>query len=125
MIQNFFTEVSFLDKTKDGKFFLCHSKTKHQELYQDIVPAFRRDEHSSVGLGFTFEKMEKIEKIQLPFFGQELPDQREAHCNRRDLNQYGNEISILADNGVAVTQIAKLVKVSRSAIYQLLHRYEE
>jgi hypothetical protein len=33
-LQNFFTEVSFIDATRDGKFFLCHSKTKRKMFTQ-------------------------------------------------------------------------------------------
>lgn len=32
-LMNFFTEMFFLDATKDDRFFLCHSKTKRTENY--------------------------------------------------------------------------------------------
>jgi hypothetical protein len=124
MIQNFFSEVSFLDKTNDNKFFLCHSKTKHKELYNTKVPVFKRGEHPVVGVGFTFQKMQNIEKIQLPLFGEQLPDNKVHLRNRRDLKEYTSEIRILFDKGTSVQQIAAIMGVTRPAIYNALHRSE-
>ncbi len=125
MIQNFFSEVSFLDKTKDGKFFLCHSKTKHKELYADKkVPVFTRGEHSVVGLGFTFQKMQKIKTIQLPFFWQEIAESNEGHRGRRDLNEFAEDIMDLSKT-TEIERIAKMFQVTRSAIYHVLDRYKE
>jgi RecA-family ATPase len=67
MLQNFFTEMFYLDTTKDGRFFLCHAKTKREERYTTVVPAFTRGEHPVVGLGFTFEALQNLADIQLPF----------------------------------------------------------
>ena len=66
MLQNFFNELYFLDQTKTGSFFLCHSKTKHAECYNQTVPVFSRGAHPRFGVGFTFDNLQSISDIQLP-----------------------------------------------------------
>ncbi|MEI6901061.1 MAG: AAA family ATPase, partial [Bacteroidota bacterium] len=65
MLQNFFNELSFLDAAKDGNFFLCHSKTKHKECFNQTVPVFSRGDHQRVGVGFTFCNLQNLIDIQL------------------------------------------------------------
>jgi hypothetical protein len=125
MIQNFFTEVSFLDTTPDGRFFLCHSKTKHKELYTSKVPVFKRGEHPLVGIGFNYQKMQNIENVQLPFFGQDLPDNKLHQRRRRDLDRFAGPVQKLFKTGESVNEIADMLEVSRSAVYQLIQRSKD
>ena len=111
MLQNFFNELSFLDMTKDGNFFLCHSKTKHRECYNQTVPVFTRGEHHRVGIGFTFCNLQNINDIQLPMMLVPNKDGRS-----RNLSEFKQEISLLLAEGLTHDRIAKVFGVSRSAI---------
>ncbi len=66
MLQNFFHELSFIDMTKDGSFFLCHAKTKQEECYMQTVPVFKRGRNSRFGIGFNFISLQPLSDIQLP-----------------------------------------------------------
>ena len=111
MLQNFFNELSFLDVTKDGNFFLCHSKTKHKECYNQTVPVFFRGEHHRVGVGFTFCNLQNLTDIQLPMM---LAPIREGRS--RNLSEFKREISLLLAGGLTHNRIAQVFGVSRSAI---------
>lgn len=114
MIQNFFTELSFLDITRDGRFFLCHHKTKFPENYSQTVPVFTRGEHEIVGTGFTFEGLFPLSDVQLPaaFTPASAP-------RKRNLAQYKKEISILDNAGIKRATIASMLNVDRTSIYRL------
>ena len=114
MLQNFFFELSFLDTTRDGNFFLCHSKTKREECYNQTVPVLTRGPHRTVGVGFTFEAMRSVADIQLPF---SLVSSGEIR--KRNLAQFKHEIAILDQAGVKRSRIAELCNVNRSAITHL------
>jgi len=113
MLQNFFSELSYLDATKDGNFFLCHSKTKQKEIYNQTVPVFSRGDHR-LGLGFTFLSLQPLSEIQLPF---NLPVEKRS----RNMKKFIKEISILSDAGINQTDIAKLCDVSRTTIFRILN----
>lgn len=114
MLQNFFTELFYLDMTKDEKFFLCHSKTKRSECYNKTVPIFNRSDESKTGYGFTFERMESISDVQLPLTIQ-------THGQRKtNLSKYRNELSIIEKTGIKRTVIADLCNVDRSTITRIL-----
>jgi hypothetical protein len=115
MVQNFFSEVSFLDRTNDGKFFLCHAKTKREECYTDTVPVFTRGEHPIVGVGFTYESLRTLSEIQLPYTLQ--PDQK---IRKRNLSKHAKAISVLEQGGISHTEIAEIFDVSRNAVYKHL-----
>ena len=115
MVQNFFYEVSFLDRTTDGKFFLCHSKTKHQECYTEEVPVFIRGDHPVTGLGFNYECNRTLKDIQLPFAFQTGSRQK-----KKNLNCYIKEILILGQGGISHSVIADIFGVSRNSIYRIL-----
>lgn len=116
MIQNFFNELSYLDKTKDGNFFLCHSKTKHAECYDRTVPVFSRGEHHRVGFGFTYCHLSDISDIQLPFA-------LETHKNLRSRNlaDFKREISVLQNAGFSQSEIAKFLNVNQSSVSRLIN----
>ena len=115
MLWNFFKELFFIDTTTDGKFFLCHAKTKSKERYNETVPVFTLGEHPVVGVGFNYEALMPLADIQLPFALQ-------PNITRRKINlkHFRNEISILDRSGVSRSTIAELLGVSRSSIYHLL-----
>ena len=114
MLQNFFSELSFLDTTKDGNFFLCHSKTKHAECYNQTVPVLTRGPHPTAGVGFTFEALRSVADIQLPF---SLVS--ETKSRKRDLNGYTKQILRLAETD-SCQVIADIFMVDRRSIYRIL-----
>jgi len=114
MVQNFFSEVSFLDMTADGRFFLCQSKTKQKECYTESVPVFTRGEHPVVGVGFNYETLMNLSDIQLPYMLQ-----TKNITKRKNLRNFLKEISILDHNGVSRATIAEMMGVSRPTIYSL------
>lgn len=114
MLQNFFTELFYLDMTKDEKFFLCHSKTKRAECYNKSVPILNRSDESKTGYGFTFERLESISDVQLPLSIQN-------HGGRKtNLSKYRNELSMIERTGIKRTVIADLCNVDRSTITRIL-----
>ena len=115
MVQNFFSELCYLDQTKDGRFFLCHTKTKSKECYTETVPVFTRGEHPVVGVGFNYEILMPLSEIQLPFALQ--PDNARRKIN---LKHYRNEIAILDRSGVSRTTIAEMLGISRSTVYSFI-----
>ena len=114
MLQNFFSELSFLDTTTDGNFFLCHSKTKHAECYTQKVPVFSRGPHPVIGVGFTFEALFPLSEVQLPLTLISASDTK-----RRNLSRFKPAIAILDKAGVKRSVIADLCNVNRSAITHL------
>jgi hypothetical protein len=116
MLQNFFNELSFLDMTKDGNFFLCHSKTKHKECYNQTVPVFFRGDHHRVGVGFTFCNLQNINDIQLPMM---LAPNKEGRT--RNLSRFRDFVQILLERGKSQSDIASFCGVTRAAIHYLLN----
>jgi hypothetical protein len=117
MIQNFFTELSYLDISKDGRYFLCHQKTKFPENYSQTVPVFTRGEHPIVGVGFNYEAMMPLSDIQLPFaFSSSKPTRRTS------LGKFKKEIALLEDAGIKRARIAEMCDVARSTIYRLFDK---
>lgn len=115
MLQNFFHELSFLDQTKDGDFFLCHSKTKKSETYNKIVPVFFRGEHRYVGYGFNFVSLQSLADIQLP-----VTLSNPSRHRSRNLKEFKNEIALLMSNGITQSRIAELCNVNQSSVSRLL-----
>lgn len=115
MVQNFFSEVSFLDRTNDGKFFLCHAKTKREECYTDTVPVFTRGDHPIVGVGFTYESLRTLSGIQLPFTLE--PDRKSTRS--RNLAEYRDCVEALLERGKSQRRIAEFAGVSHTAIRNL------
>jgi RecA-family ATPase len=115
MLQNFFRELSFLDATKDGNFFLCHSKTKRKESYTQTVPVFSRGQHDSLGVGFTFLSLQPLTDIQLPM-NLVAPNKQRS----RNLSKFRKEIAILLSNGFSQSDVADLCNVNQSTISRLL-----
>jgi len=116
MLQNFFTEMFYLDTTKDGRFFLCHTKTKQKEQNTVTVPVFSRGEHPVTGLGFTFERLQNLSDIQLPFALEPHKSQRP-----RNLSKYRDFVDILVNAGKTQRQIADFIGVSHHSIQYLLN----
>lgn len=115
MVQNFFSELSFLDTTADGRFFLCHSKTKSKECFTNTVPVFTRGEHPVVGVGFSYETLMPLSEVQLPYV---LATKN--IFKKRDLRNYRGEIAVLERGGVSKTRIADIFGVTRGAVYHAL-----
>ena len=115
MMQNFFSEISYLDMTRDGRFFLCHAKTKHKECYTDSVPVFTRGEHPVIGLGFNYETLQPLSDVQLPF---ELKG--ESVAKKRNPNEFAEEISILHKAGKKPVRIASALDFSLRSIYRFI-----
>jgi hypothetical protein len=114
-LQNFFPEIFFLDATKDGRFFLCHAKTKRQECYIDNVPVFTRGEHPVAGVGFTFQQIQALSDIQLP-----MSLTSRDGPKRASLTKYKEELSILDNAGVKRSRIAEMFGVNPSTITRLV-----
>ena len=112
MLQNFFSELSYLDATKDGNFFLCHSKTKQKEIYNQTVPVFSRGDHR-LGLGFTFLSLQPLSEIQLPFT---LPVIKKP----RNMKFFSREIFSLSDSGFSLAEIATVFDVHKSTVSRVL-----
>jgi hypothetical protein len=116
MLQNFFHELSFIDMTKDGNFFLCHSKTKHEECYNQTVPVFTRGKHPRFGLGFSYVSLQSLSDIQLPeMLGSPVK------LRPRNLSAFKTDIDILLSNGRSQSEIARFAGVSPSAIHQCIN----
>lgn len=111
MVQNFFHELSFLDQTKDGDFFLCHSKTKENEKYTKIVPVFFRGEHRYVGYGFNFVSLQALSDIQLP-----IALSNSSQPRNRNMKDFKRPISILMSSGFSQREIAELCNVNQSSV---------
>jgi hypothetical protein len=112
-IANFFTEIFFLDKTKDGNFFLKHSKTKQREAWTDTVPVLSRGRHIRDGLGFTFIALMQLDSIQLP---------SSLNIRKKKPSDYKTEILKMYDAGILQTKISEIFGCSRSAICQILDK---
>lgn len=117
MVQNFFSEVFYLDTTLDEKFFLCQVKTKRPECYKKEVPVFTRGEHPKLGVGFNYEYMRSIEEVQLPATLGPVDKPK-----KRNLKGFLPEIAILDREGVNRSRIAELLDVSRGTLYRLLEK---
>ena len=117
MIQNFFNELCFLDQTKDGNFFLCHSKTKNAECYNQTVPVLSRGDHHIVGFGFTYCYMANLADIRLPF---NLDPPRTPRS--RNLSDFKRPISLLLSNGYSQSEVAKMLDVNHSSISRLVNK---
>jgi hypothetical protein len=114
MLQNFFHELSFLDHTKDGKFFLSHSKTKHKDTFISTVPVFTRGEHPVVGVGFSFLSLQNLSDVQLP---QILTPPKKTHS--RNLAEFKKQIIDLSASGMSNREIARFIGVTHGAINQI------
>jgi hypothetical protein len=111
MLANFFPELFYLDATNDGRFFLSHVKTKHEESYIETVPVLTRGEHPVCGLGFTFQMLMPLSDVQLPaFIG---PDKTQRKIN---LSNFRHELELLRNGGVRQSRIAALCNVTRSTV---------
>jgi hypothetical protein len=118
MVQNFFSEVSFLDRTNDGKYFLCHAKTKREECYTDTVPVFTRGAHPVLGVGFTFETLRSLTDVQLPY----TLEPKNANQRPRNLTVYRDCIDALVASGKSLRRIAEFAGVSHPTIAHLLNQ---
>ena len=110
MMQNFFNELSFIDKTKDENFFICHAKTKRAETYDKSVPVFERGDNPKTGLGFNFIGMQNIADIQLPATI-DLPYKR-----KHNLSEFKPMIDCLLNAGYKQFEIAKFCDCSQANI---------
>ena len=115
MLQNFFHELFFIDKTKDGKYFFCHSKTKHKKISELNVPVFSFSDQTRFGLGFEYISLQALSEIQLS----EKLITPVIH-RPRNLSDFKPQIISLMDSGYSQSDIARFANVSPSAIYQTL-----
>jgi len=116
MIQNFFHELFYLDKTKDGNFFIANAKTKHKENFDQIVPVLFRGDHQRLGFGFTFCNLQNISDIQLP-----LALIQPKLTRKKPLTLCTREIQTLLSAGFSQADVALLCDVSRSAINHIIN----
>jgi len=116
MIQNFFNELFYLDKTKDGNFFIAHSKTKHKDCFDQIVPVLNRGDHHRLGFGFTFCNLQNLSDIQLP-----LTLIQPKLSRKKPLPLCIREIQTLLSAGFSQNDIALFCDVSRSAINHIIN----
>ena len=114
MIQNFFSELFYLDKTKDGNFFLCNAKTKDKDSFEHFVPVLMRGDHHRVGVGFTFCNIQALADIQLPF----ALEQHKPHRSR-NLNEFKDCVDLLLSHGNTQTRVADFAGVTPSSISHL------
>ncbi len=113
-LQNFFPEISFLDKTTTGQFFMCHAKTKRSECWETNVPILNRGETSRFGYGFSYEAIRPLSDVQLPLTITTRP-QRKVN-----LSEFKKEIRIIEQTGISRATIAKLCNSSKSNITKIL-----
>jgi RecA-family ATPase len=117
MVQNFFSEISFIDTTPDGKFFFSHAKTKHEESFVNEVPVFTRGPHPVVGIGFNFEAIRPLTEVQLPTV---LPTLQQS-VKKRFIDEFANELMILKQSNVPVPRIAEFSNFNRSSVYRFFN----
>jgi RecA-family ATPase len=115
MMQNFFAEFYFLDRTREGSYFLCHTKTKHKEEYTDSVPILTRGEHEKFGLGFRYQAIQAIDQVQLP-----ISLQPPSKARSRNLQKFEKEIKLLLSSGCTQRQVAELCNCSQASISKLM-----
>ncbi len=116
MIQNFFHELFYLDKTKDGNFFIAHAKTKHKDNFDQIVPVLSRGDHHRLGFGFTYCYLQNISDIRLPLSLETLKTTRQ-----RDLSKFVKQIHDLYSYGNSIKTISEIFGVSHTAISRYIH----
>lgn len=113
-LQNFFPEISFLDKATDGQFFLCHAKTKRSECWTDTVPVLNRGESSRFGYGFNYETLRPLSEVQQPLSILTRP-QRKVN-----LSEFKSELRIMENAGISRAQIARICNSSKANITKIL-----
>ncbi len=114
MIQNFFHELFYLDKTRDGNFFIANAKTKHKDNFDQIVPVLSRGDHHRLGFGFTFCNLQPISDIQLPIALEQHKSQR-----HRNLTEFKDCIDLLLSHGFTQRRVADFIGVNHSSISRL------
>ncbi len=117
MIGNFFKEMFYLDQTRDGKYFLCHAKTKHREVYNVTVPVFTLGDHPVVGTGFTYESLMSLTDVQLP-----LNTMQPKTGRKYSLSNYRDELLIIEGAGIKRHTIAEMCNVQRSTVSKIMDR---
>ena len=118
MIGNFFKEMFYLDQTKDGKYFLCQTKTKHREVYNTTVPVFTLGDHPVVGTGFTYESLMSLTDVQLPLSIM----QEKSTARKYNLTNYRRELLMMEQAGIKRNIIAEICNVGKSAITKILEK---
>jgi RecA-family ATPase len=116
MIGNFFKEMFYLDQTRDGKYFLCHAKTKHREVYNVTVPVFTLGDHPAVGTGFTFEALMNLSDVQMPLTM--VPEK--STSRKYSLSDYRRELIMMEQAGIKRNTIAEICNVGKSTITKIL-----
>ncbi len=114
MIQNFFSELFYLDKTKDDNFFLCNVKSKDKESYETTVPVLSRGDHSRLGVGFSFCYLSSLADIQLPFSLEQPKVPR-----NRNLSEFKDGVDLLLSHGWSQRRCADFVGVQHTSISRL------
>jgi RecA-family ATPase len=117
MIQNFFSEISFLDATKTPQQFMwVHAKTKKQLCYDQTVPVFLRGAHPQCGIGFNFIQFDERQDIMLP---DTLSGTKKRKKQLTD-NEMVLMLKFLKESGYSDKQIACLCDTSRQNIHKIL-----
>ena len=114
---NFFKELFYLDRTRDGSFFFCHAKSKHKESYTENVPVFTFGNHPVVGTGFTFEALRQLSDVQLP-----LTTLQPRSGRKNPLSAYWRELRQMEMQGISRSTIAEICDVTKSTITRILDK---
>lgn len=117
MLINFFKELFYLDRTRDGNFFFCHAKSKHKESYTETVPVFTFGDHPAVGTGFSFEALRQLSDVQLP-----LAMLQPRSGRKNPLSSYGRELKQMEMQGIGRSTIAEICDVTKSTITRILDK---
>jgi len=117
MIGIFFKEMFYLDQTRNGKYFLCHARTKHREAYNTTLQVFILGDHPVVGTSFTFEALMNLSDVQLPLIT--LPEKSMSQYN---LTNYRDELLIMEGSGIKRHIIAEICNVHRATVSKILDK---
>jgi hypothetical protein len=117
MLIDYFKEMFFLDKSRQGDFFFCHVKTKQPEVYKTEVPVLTLGSHPSLGIGFDFQTLRNIADIQLPLNLMQPSQGRKVHLSR-----FRNELKVMEAAGIKRATLAEICDVSRGTITKILEK---
>jgi hypothetical protein len=117
MLINFFKELFYLDRTRDGNFFFCYVKSKHEESYIDIVPVFALGDHPVVGTDFIYEALKQLADVQLP-----ISTLQPRSGRKKPLSAYWRDLRQMEMSGIGRSTIAEICDVTKGTITKILDR---
>ncbi len=117
MLIDYFKEMFYLDRTKQGNYFLAQVKSKHRETYKTEVPVFSFGDHPVLGTGFDFLALKSLSDIQLP-----LSLAAPSQGRKNNLARYQRELMLMEQAGIKRSIIAEICDVSRGTISKILDK---